>query len=304
MDHFTAMWQHVAAFFADCPNLFGFDLLNEPFPGSPGGTVFWTIINKMCEVLGKKMGKTVQVLDLAGALGDPAQLTKLLEVAEDKALFREVVMSGAELIRQFDTQVYAPFFQKVAAAIREVTPRGIMLMENCYYSNLGIPCATPRLTDAEGREEPLFAFTPHGYDLTVDTDAYQTASNNRVDVIFEEHMRTQERLDCPVLVGEWGAGDGKLEEIPHLAHLLDLFDRNLWSQTYWLMQRRSSTARLWICFRAPIRKRSQAASGLFAMIGRSACSHWSMSRIEHIPLRLSSTCRAHSKAWRRMAAIT
>ena len=96
MDHFTAMWQHVAAFFADCPNLFGFDLLNEPFPGSPGGTVFWTIINKMCEVLGKKMGKTVQVLDLAGALGDPAQLTKLLEVAEDKALFREVVMSGAE----------------------------------------------------------------------------------------------------------------------------------------------------------------------------------------------------------------
>ena len=233
MDHFTAMWQHVAAFFADCPNLFGFDLLNEPFPGSPGGTVFWTIINKMCEVLGKKMGKTVQVLDLAGALGDPAQLTKLLEVAEDKALFREVVMSGAELIRQFDTQVYAPFFQKVAAAIREVTPRGIMLMENCYYSNLGIPCATPRLTDAEGREEPLFAFTPHGYDLTVDPDAYQTASNNRVDVIFEEHMRTQERLDCPVLVGEWGAGDGKLEEIPHLAHLLDLFDRNLWSQTYW-----------------------------------------------------------------------
>ena len=179
------------------------------------------------------MSKTVQVLDLAGALGDPAQLTKLLEVAEDKALFREVVMSGAELIRQFDTQVYAPFFQKVAAAIREVTPRGIMLMENCYYSNLGIPCATPRLTDAEGREEPLFAFTPHGYDLTVDTDAYQTASNNRVDVIFEEHMRTQERLDCPVLVGEWGAGDGKLEEIPHLAHLLDLFDRNLWSQTYW-----------------------------------------------------------------------
>lgn len=58
------------------------------------------------------MGKTVQVLDLAGALGDPAQLTKLLEVAEDKALFREVVMSGAELIRQFDTQVYAPFSKR------------------------------------------------------------------------------------------------------------------------------------------------------------------------------------------------
>lgn len=147
--------------------------------------------------------------------------------------------------------MYAPFFQKVAAAIREVTPRGIMLMENCYYSNLGIPCATPRLTDAEGREEPLFAFTPHGYDLTVDTDAYQTASNNRVDVIFEEHMRTQERLDCPVLVGE-GRRRRQVRRNPHLAHLLDLFDRNLWTNILGLCNRRSSTAAYGFAFCAPI----------------------------------------------------
>ena len=69
MDHFTAMWQHVAAFFADCPNLFGFDLLNEPFPGSPGGTVFWTIINKMCEVLGKKWAKPFRFWTLPGRWG-------------------------------------------------------------------------------------------------------------------------------------------------------------------------------------------------------------------------------------------
>lgn len=233
LDHYAAMWQHVAAFFADCPNLFGFDILNEPFPGSSGGTVFWTIVQKMCEVLGRRTGKQVQVFDLAGALGDTAQLEELLQVAEDKALFKEVVMSAAELIRQFDTEVYAPFFQKIAAAIRAVTPHGIMLMENCYYSNLGIPCSSTRPVYPDGTVEEQFVFTPHGYDLTVDTDAYATASNNRVDVIYEEHKRTQERLECPVLVGEWGAGDGKAEEIPHLAHLLDTFDRNLWSQTYW-----------------------------------------------------------------------
>lgn len=233
IDHFAAMWKHVAAFFADCPNLIGFDILNEPFPGSSGGTVFWTLVNKMCEVLGRETGKPMQVMDLAGVLADPSQLTDLLQVAEDPAIFKEVVMSGAELIRQFDTEVYAPFFQKVASAIREATPRGILLMENCYYSNLGIPCSTPRLVYPNGKEEPQFVFTPHGYDLTVDTEAYQSASNSRVDVIFEEHKRTQERLDCPVLVGEWGAGEGKAEEIPHLAHLLDTFDRNLWSQTFW-----------------------------------------------------------------------
>lgn len=233
IDHYAAMWKHVAAYFAGCPNLFGFDLLNEPFPGSSGGTVFWTLVQKFCEVLGRQTGRQMQMLDLAGVLGDPEQLTELLRVAEDKAIFKEIVMSAAELIRQFDTEVYAPFFQKIAAAIREVAPRGILLMENCYYSNLGIPCSTPRLVYPDGTREEQFAFSPHGYDLTVDTDAYQAASNNRVDVIYDEHRRTQERLDCPVLVGEWGAGDGVAEEIPHLAHLLDTFDRNLWSQTYW-----------------------------------------------------------------------
>lgn len=233
LDHFAAMWKHVAAFFADCPNLFGFDILNEPFPGTTGGTVFWTLVNKMCEVLGRETGRLVQVFELAGVLGDPEHLKKLLDVAEDPALFKEVVMSAAEHIQAFDTEVYAPFFQKVAAAIREVTPRGIMLMENCYYSNLGIPCSTPRLIYPDGQEETHFAFVPHGYDLMVDTKAYKAASNKRVDVIFAEHKRTQERLNCPVLVGEWGAGDGTEDELSHLAHLLETFDHNLWSQTYW-----------------------------------------------------------------------
>jgi endoglycosylceramidase len=33
-DRFAAMWQHVAAFFANVPGVFGYELMNEPFPGS------------------------------------------------------------------------------------------------------------------------------------------------------------------------------------------------------------------------------------------------------------------------------
>jgi len=33
-DRFAAMWQHVAGFFANVPGVFGYEIMNEPFPGS------------------------------------------------------------------------------------------------------------------------------------------------------------------------------------------------------------------------------------------------------------------------------
>jgi endoglycosylceramidase len=33
-DRFVAMWQHVAAFFAHMPGVFGYEIMNEPFPGA------------------------------------------------------------------------------------------------------------------------------------------------------------------------------------------------------------------------------------------------------------------------------
>jgi endoglycosylceramidase len=33
-DRFAAAWQHVAAFFANVPGVFGYEIMNEPFPGS------------------------------------------------------------------------------------------------------------------------------------------------------------------------------------------------------------------------------------------------------------------------------
>ena len=44
--YFCKMWQHVAERFKDHPALFGFDVLNEPFPGTDGGKVFRKLILK------------------------------------------------------------------------------------------------------------------------------------------------------------------------------------------------------------------------------------------------------------------
>ena len=76
-------------------------------------------------------------------------------------------------------------------------------------------------------------FAPHAYDLMVDTPAYKYASNSRVGMIFDQHRRTQERLNVPCIVGEWGScaeGDGWY---PHIRFLQDKFDSYKWSNTYW-----------------------------------------------------------------------
>ena len=105
-------------------------------------------------------------------------------------------------------------------------------MENSYYSNLGIPYSCPAVT-IDGKRETKLCFAPHAYDLMVDTPEYKYASNTRVGGIFDEHRRSQERLDVPLLVGEWGGQSEGTEWLDHIEYLLAKFDSYQWGQTYW-----------------------------------------------------------------------
>ena len=67
----------------------------------------------------------------------------------------------------------------------------------------------------------------------VDTPAYKYASNSRVGSIFDQHRKSQQRLDVPVVVGEWGGTSDGTEWLHHIRFLLDKFDSNCWSNTYW-----------------------------------------------------------------------
>src|SRR5699024_9930062 len=52
-DHYTAMWRHVVNFFKGCPNIIGYDIMNEPYPGTDGQQVFGAIISAYAQnVLG------------------------------------------------------------------------------------------------------------------------------------------------------------------------------------------------------------------------------------------------------------
>lgn len=229
-DYFADMWKHVAKRFKDKDNLFGFDILNEPFPGTNGGKVFRKIISSGIKtILSDNVDKPKAIKKIIK--GDTA--TEALAVIDDREIFRSITSGGDLLIKNFDIEKYYPFLKKIASAIREITDKGIIIMESSYYSNISIPCSTPRLKYDDGTVEENLVFAPHGYDLTVDTPLTNTAGNKRVDTIFDEHAKTQERLGVPVIVGEWGGMVPGSDEYPHLEYLLEKFDNNHWSQTYW-----------------------------------------------------------------------
>ncbi len=227
--YYCNMWKHVAEKFKDHPALFGYDLLNEPFPGTDGGKVFRKLIMSVAKnvLTDKRCKKLWMIKQLV-----TGNAIRVLEPFNDPSLFRKVTSAADELIRKFDTTSYSQFINRTAKAVREVTDNGIIIMENSYYSNLGIPYSCPAV-NYDGKREENLCFAPHAYDLMVDTPAYKYASNSRVGSIFDEHKRSQDRLDVPVIVGEWGGQSEGTDWLFHIEYLLDKFDGNKWGHTYW-----------------------------------------------------------------------
>ncbi|NLO45262.1 MAG: glycoside hydrolase family 5 protein [Clostridiales bacterium] len=229
LDHFADMWAHVAGTVKDHPALFGFDFLNEPFPGKDGGKVFKKLVANVV-----KTTLTDKRIDKLGMISDALSGKKRHKVLEryDGEILKKVGEPAHALIAEFDTKRYMPFINKTAAVVRKVTDNGIIFVGNCYYSNLGIPCSnTPVMVGGQSEEKQCFS--PHGYDFAVDTPLYKYALNSRVQAIFDEHKRTQERLNVPVIVGEWGGMSDGTDWFPHVKYILDMFDKNKWSNTYW-----------------------------------------------------------------------
>jgi len=228
-DYYANMWQHLAARFKDKPALFGFDFMNEPFPGSDGKKIFLKIICKCVRVTLTDRGIKRKKL-----INDALNKDKRIHVLDQYGgeIFCRITSAGSGLIKKFDLGRYSPFLNKMTASVRDVTENGIAFVDNSYWSNIGIPCSNLPITVGGIREEKQ-CFSPHGYDLMVDTPAYKYASNSRVGGIFAEHKRTQERLEVPVLVGEWGGNAVGTEWLPHVRFLLETFEKNKWSNTYW-----------------------------------------------------------------------
>ena len=230
-DRFAALWAHVAARLGGKDAVIGFDLFNEPFPGTPGGACFRGIVGGAAKAV--LFGRNVHRVQLLRDLRAPDRKAKGYGHITYPVL-REATRALDAVIARFDRTKYTPFLRRVGKAIRDTGTDKLLFIENNYYSNLGVPCRAEPIAFG-GRRDAQQAFAPHAYDFMVDTPDYRYASNERVGGIFGEHAKTQKRLQMPVVVGEWG-GFGSPDDdqwLGHISFLLALFDRSKWSHAYW-----------------------------------------------------------------------
>lgn len=230
-DHYTMMWNHVANFFADCPNIIGYDIMNEPYPGTSGQQVFGAIIDGYARnVLGLS---DINMEELSSLWFDEKKKQEVLANMADMDTYQKLVESARDASQVFEAEVLSPFFNKVATEIRNVDTEHFLMLETSYFSNMAVESGLQPIQNEEGVIDHSQVYAPHGYDLVVDTDHYEIYNQDRVDLIFSTHRKVQERLNIPALIGEWGAFTNH-PATPALAKaLIRIFERYLWSNTYW-----------------------------------------------------------------------
>lgn len=131
-------------------------------------------------------------------LAQGAQLQRL----DDPQLHRALGDAVAPALAEFDGGSVDAFYRRVGGAIREAGHSHIILRENTYLSNMGVPSLAPLPADLD----PV-ASSPHAYDLVVDTPAVTMASDQRVRTILERHAELQQRWQRPALLGGMGRAE-------------------------------------------------------------------------------------------------
>ena len=230
LDHYADLWRMMAERYGNFPALFGFDFLNEPFPGSFAVKMVKRLVASGARqiLFSKKINRTALISALIHK--DP----KALLDGIPGSIIRDVMSKADALEAEFDRKTYGPFLNKMAAAVREKTRNGILMIEQPFLCNGGVKLSVEPIT-VNGKKEPLQCFGPHAYDMTVDTPLYKYANADRVKTFFGEMRLSQLRLQIPAVVGEWGGCSDNTDTswFPHAYELLDYFDGNGWGQLYW-----------------------------------------------------------------------
>jgi endoglycosylceramidase len=231
-DHFINMWRHIATRYKDNTNVIGYDILNEPFMGSEVNHLVPALLSMIGDMLAES--EPVAMEELMERWLDPVKKLDLLSLLSDKDLYLKLVRETEGISQHFEKTFLNDLYTKTGRAIREVDEETILLLEANYFSNTGMRSSISPIVELDGTQVKYQAFSPHGYDLLVDTEMYNLSSNKRIDVIFETHKSVQEDLQLPMLVGEWGCFPNASEEqLGQAYYLTGLFEKYLSGDTYY-----------------------------------------------------------------------
>lgn len=233
-DHYANLWQHIAKRYADNPTVIGYDLMNEPFPGTAGLEATPRLLKAYGELLYSISGQQLTEEELMKTWGDVNQRTEALKNISSQENFAKVIDSLFPLTHAFETGFLQPFYQKVSNAIREVDNRSILFLEHTYFGNMGVRSSIERTKLPNGGYDPLVAYAPHGYDLVTDTEKASEASSERVNFIYNRINEKGEALGMPVWMGEWGAFYAHGEGIVSVAqHVMGQIETHNFGNAYW-----------------------------------------------------------------------
>lgn len=212
MDHYAAMWEHIAQTLEGHGNIIGYEPMNEPFMGSLARNTFG--------YAGMKTKEKFPDFDFQTMQG----------ITPESQAYMGQIVSGAFM--KFDRETLMPFYNKMNHAIRRYTEKALVTGGNIYCS-ANFTSGIGRVTDAEGAPETQQIYAPHGYDSVVDSDRYENFSQENVNALFADKQNTQKQLDMPVLVGEWGAFPSRDFTGKLIQDMNGILEQYLWSSTYW-----------------------------------------------------------------------
>ena len=256
-DRFALAWRHVAQRYADEPAVLGYDVFNEPGGGSATVEGLVLVMGKAAQLMAEKYGEDAPAQsDLMKMWLDRKGRSKLMRMLRDMEVYVPAIDAGQAVFAEFERARVMPMFQRVTDAIRQVDKNHIIFLETAMSANMGVYSAIEPVLGPDGTRDPLQAYTPHGYDIVVDTGDIASASEERVELIFSRHGETARRLDMPMIVGEWGAyGRAGTDVVPAAWFVVRQFEKLLCGDTYWLFRRNLDTSPYLQALQRPIPQR-------------------------------------------------
>ena len=204
LDHYAAMWEHIAEVFADCPNVIGFEPMNEPFMGHIARDAFG--------------GATIKMMEK-----DPSfNMTDPNIPPETAAEFMGYV---AERFLEFDRTTLMDFYRRMERAVRLHSDKPLITGGNIY-------CSTDLPTGISRLESGNQIYAPHGYDSVVDSDRYENFSQENVIRLYQNKRKAQEQLGLPTIAAEWGAFPFAPFANDLIRQMNLILEENLWGSAY------------------------------------------------------------------------
>ncbi len=230
-DHYLQAWKAVAKRYVDNPTVIGYDIMNEPFIGSPILEVQQAYFRVLADTLEKEKvikGKR-QLMQMWMSPEGRFQIMKMLD---DTTLFKKVIDATEPIYAQFEEKYLQPFYEKAHAAIQLVDTNHLLFLEPSVSANIGVK------SHLQNTFNGTMVYAPHTYDIVTDTKAQQAYSTGRLSLILNRHRKKQEQLNVPMVMGEWGAFyDADSSILPEAKFILNTMKEMRYGNFYWAYQK-------------------------------------------------------------------